>query len=356
MSDAWGLFGSDDDEGDGGGDDNTNKRLRVDDGAAARDGVNDDGGGFGAFGAPRGGKATAATASEHAYFAASRQLWPSDAATLAGFLEAITADASRRVQGIALRLRKFKPEGASAAAALTSAEAAAAAADWPAVATAATACLAAHSTQLDFGNWPDECWQESHTLALGLHVAAELGGGEGGRGGGGGGGGGGRGGAGATADDDAHAQLADDPAAAASIERWSPATKLGRVALEALSMASLATDSGAIPSWLGAAILLAERACIAALSSERRERSVEQTNTHVGGGGGGGGGGGEGGVGDAHTSSSSPAAEDKSAWVIPDTLPHGAPEISPSRAVARVLAGTLTVVGPLYNKLNSVDP
>ena len=123
MSDAWALFGSDDDDDDdtagatGGA---AKKRHRADEVAAA--GVR--------FGAPRGGLKTATTASEHAYFAASRQLWTASSSavgppTLAGFLHALTADASRRVDGIAIRLRKFKPEGPSAADALTASQAAA---------------------------------------------------------------------------------------------------------------------------------------------------------------------------------------------------------------------------------------
>lgn len=186
MADAWALFGSDDDEGDGAGDVSSdayagNKRQRAVDGAGARDTYG--GGDGGGFGAPRGGKAAATTAAEHAYFAMSRRLWPSEAlgpsssigaANLSCYLAELVADAGRRVPGIATRLRGFKPEGSAAAAALGASGTAAGVGDWATTAREATECLDAHSRQLDVGNWPDECWQESHVFAIGLYIAAAL--------------------------------------------------------------------------------------------------------------------------------------------------------------------------------------
>ena len=117
-------------------------------------------------------------------------------------------------------------------------------------------------------------------------------------------------------------------------------------------------DSGAIPSWLGAAILLGERACVSALDSKRLR---EQSHTAGGLGGedrdkGGGIEGGEGGGSrDEHTVSVAAAGHagvgsgadagataDRSAYLIPDTIPAGAPEIAASRAVARVSADCLS--------------
>jgi len=257
----------------------------------------------------------------------------------------------------------------------------------------ASECLAAGARQLDVGNWPDECWQEAHTFSLGYHIAAELhtmaaaaesaaaaaaavaaaaevaaaaaaavG-------------------AAATRNDitagcssssdrggvgDAH--LTDEAAAAAelhsSVERWSPEVKLGRVALEALSMASLATYPAAIPPWLGAAILLAERACVATLppSTARTpatgdgDRGVAEagagagSEARVGAVAGAGviqpagigecGGQGRGEGGDDKDATIPPSDDD---FMIPDTVPRGAPVVSPARAVARVAAADLTV-------------
>lgn len=349
MSDAWALFDDEDDapaaaakrprsegtEGEGGH-------------AAGREG----GSGWEARSAGR----EPETAATHAYFAASRDMWPAGAVildprgprptepgpsstgraktvtTLAEFLDDIVSDARGRVKGIAARLGRFRPEGRAASAALTAAEASASAGDWPRVAAETTECLAAHSRQLDAGNWPDECWQASHTLALGLHIAAQLlamndgvyrptaaatredaGGSE-------------RSTVASSASastsvewqEASHAVLKGDPAAAA--EEWDPATRLGRIALEALCMATLAVDKDALPPWLGAAVLLAERACVSALANRRGASSAASTGAAA--------------QADERTAA---------AYMVPDALPSGAPAISPSRAVARVPAAGLTV-------------
>ena len=212
----------------------------------------------------------------------SRALWPADASLGAPAdprrADAALADLSPRspttpprVPSVAAHLRRHRPEGHAAADALVSAADAVAARDWRAAARAAVASQAAHSRQLDVGNWPHECWPAPARLRAGFQVAAEL-----------------------------HAPTAHEvpsslmrvpsplmrvpPALAprrrpssarsrrirgggwrpASAERWSPADRLGRVALEALAMAAL-DGLDEIPRWRRR-VLLAERACAAAVA------------------------------------------------------------------------------------------
>ena len=280
---AWALFGSDD-EGEaasGAGDDvdgtrsgGANKKRPRGEGSAV---VGPDGDDVSSAWA-RDRASGPTTAANHAYFAPSRALWPADAslgapadprradAALADFVAALAHDAAARVPSVAAQLRRHRPEGHAAADALVSTADAVGARDWRAAARAAVECQAAHSRQLDVGNWPHECWQRSHVFALGFQIAAEL--------------------HAPTAHEGATTEgaasssefgaLSENPAAAAGVrasaERWSPADRLGRVALEALAMAALATEPDEIPNWLGAGMLLAERACAAAAASARLSR------------------------------------------------------------------------------------
>jgi hypothetical protein len=334
---AWALFGSDDEVEAVSGDDvdgtrsggANKKRPRAREGSAAvGSGVGDVASAW-----ARDRASGPATAADHAYFAPSRALWPADAslgapadprradAALADFVAALADDAAARVPSVAAQLRRHRPEGHAAADALVSAADAVASRDWSAAARAAVASQAAHSRQLDVGNWPHECWQRSHVFALGFQVAAELHAPNAHQG------------AAVTDEGTARARaasssefgaLSEDPAAAAGVrasaERWSPADRLGRVALEALAMAALATDPDEIPSWLGAGVLLAERACAAALAKTRASR--------------------------ADVAGSNPARDvpdDPNAYLIPDAIPPDAPAIDPSRAVPRASADHLTV-------------
>jgi hypothetical protein len=155
--DPWALFGSDDEGGPGGGgggddaaaasqgaageDEDAHrygvgaKRQRAEGAAAAAAGG---GGGNGDMIVGSRVRATAATAAEHAYFAASHRLWPVDsrgdvsavAVTIDGLFNTLSADAAARLAGVAKRLRGFKPEGCAAATALSAAGAACASRDW----------------------------------------------------------------------------------------------------------------------------------------------------------------------------------------------------------------------------------
>ena len=281
---AWALFGSDD-EGEaasGAGDDvdgtrsgGANKKRPRGEGSAV---VGPDGDDVSSAWA-RDRASGPTTAANHAYFAPSRALWPADAslgapadprradAALADFVAALAHDAAARVPSVAAQLRRHRPEGHAAADALVSTADAVGARDWRAAARAAVECQAAHSRQLDVGNWPHECWQRSHVFALGFQIAAEL--------------------HAPTAHEGATTEgaasssefgaLSENPAAAAGVrasaERWSPADRLGRVALEALAMAALATEPDEIPNWLGAGMLLAERARAAAAAKARASRA-----------------------------------------------------------------------------------
>ena len=348
---AWALFGSDD-EGEaasGAGDDvdgtrsgGANKKRPRGEGSAV---VGPDGDDVSSAWA-RDRASGPTTAANHAYFAPSRALWPADAslgapadprradAALADFVAALAHDAAARVPSVAAQLRRHRPEGHAAADALVSTADAVGARDWRAAARAAVECQAAHSRQLDVGNWPHECWQRSHVFALGFQIAAEL--------------------HAPTAHEGATTEgaasssefgaLSENPAAAAGVrasaERWSPADRLGRVALEALAMAALATEPDEIPNWLGAGMLLAERACAAAAAKARASRADVAGSTPA----------------SARTSrvrrppradaGSTPAKDvpdDRDAYLIPDALPLDAPAIDPSRAVPRAAADILTV-------------
>lgn len=337
---AWALFGSDDEGEAASGDDvdgtrsgGANKKRPRGEGSAV---VGPDGDNVSSAWA-RDRASGPTTAADHAYFAPSRALWPADAslgapadprradAALADFVAALAHDAAARVPSVAAQLRRHRPEGHAAADALVSTADAVGARDWRAAARAAVECQAAHSRQLDVGNWPHECWQRSHVFALGFQIAAEL--------------------HAPTAHEGATTEgaasssefgaLSENPAAAAGVrasaERWSPADRLGRVALEALAMAALATEPDEIPNWLGAGMLLAERACAAAAAKARASRADVACSTPAS---------------RADVAGSTPARDvpdDRDAYLIPDALPLDAPAIDPSRAVPRAAADILTV-------------
>ena len=246
--DAWALFGSDD-EGTGSAAGGASKRPRPDGppdvSAAAVGGVGvaSDGTGAGSdarFGAP---EASHTTLHDHVSFAAARALWSGverRPPTLEAFVAALTADAKSRAPEVATALRAHRPEGGAAADALLATADALARRDWASVASHAEAATDAHARQLDHGNWPHECWQRSHVLALGSRIAGSL------------------------------RVLSSSHENGDGVRRSASTTSgirtndgLGSVALEALAMVTLEPDPANVPTWLGDAILLAEKQSVA---------------------------------------------------------------------------------------------
>jgi lysine-specific demethylase 8 len=291
--DAWALFGSDD-EGTDGAAGGASKRPRSDgppdvSGAAVGGiGVASDVTGAGSdarFGAP---EASHTTLYDHVSFAAARALWSGVEGRppeLEAFVAALTADAKSRAPEVARALRAHRPEGDAAADALLATADALARCDWASVASHAKAATDAHARQLDHGNWPHECWQRSHVLALGSRIAGSL---------------------------RVSEKENDVDASAATISGTTDSNDgLGRVALEALAMVTLEPDPANVPVWLGDAILLAEKQSVA-----RARRGRVPT----------------------------PSDETRAQSLIPKALP--APlrtwtaRLDPARAVARVSADT----------------
>jgi hypothetical protein len=251
--DAWALFGSDD-EGTDGAAGGASKRPRSDgppdvSGAAVGGiGVASDVTGAGSdarFGAP---EASHTTLYDHVSFAAARALWSGVEGRppeLEAFVAALTADAKSRAPEVARALRAHRPEGDAAADALLATADALARCDWASVASHAKAATDAHARQLDHGNWPHECWQRSHVLALGSRIAGSL---------------------------RVSEKENDVDASAATISGTTDSNDgLGRVALEALAMVTLEPDPTNVPAWLGSAILLAEKESV---KRSRRELST----------------------------------------------------------------------------------
>ena len=346
---AWALFGSDD-EGEaasGAGDDvdgtrsgGANKKRPRGEGSAV---VGPDGDDVSSAWA-RDRASGPTTAANHAYFAPSRALWPADAslgapadprradAALADFVAALAHDAAARVPSVAAQLRRHRPEGHAAADALVSTADAVGARDWRAAARAAVECQAAHSRQLDVGNWPHECWQRSHVFALGFQIAAEL--------------------HAPTAHEGATTEgaasssefgaLSENPAAAAGVrasaERWSPADRLGRRVLEAPPWRRWRRNptrfrTGWAPGCSSRSARARRRRRRAAdvAGSTRASRADVAGSTPAS---------------RADVAGSTPARDvpdDRDAYLIPDAPPLDAPAIDPSRAVPRAAADILTV-------------
>ena len=255
--DAWALFGSDDEGTDlaAGG---ASKRPRSDgppdvSGAAVGGfGVASDVTGAGSdarFGAP---EASHTTLYDHVSFAAARALWSGVEGRppeLEAFVAALTADAKSCAPEVARALRAHRPEGDAAADALLATADALARCDWASVASHAKAATDAHARQLDHGNWPHECWQRSHVLALGSRIAGSL----------------------RVSEKENDVDAASRVSAATISGTTDSNDGLGRVALEALAMVTLEPDPANVPAWLGSAILLAEK------ESVKRSRRVATT-------------------------------------------------------------------------------
>lgn len=233
--DTWALFGSDDDAATDSAAGVASKRPRS---ASSGDFVSVSGPAVGEndasrFGAPK------ASLYDDACFASARALWrhaESETPALNTFLDALIADAVTRAPTVATALRKHKPEGGAAADALLDTVRAAVELDWGAVGTFAEQTTDAHARQLNSGNWPDECWQLSHVLALGFRIAAAC---------------------------VVAVGITKNTKNENSTNSTTVADSLGSVALEALAMVSLVSDPAGVPHWLGSAILVAERKCVA---------------------------------------------------------------------------------------------
>ena len=255
--DAWDLFGSDDEGADpaAGG---ASKRPRPDGppdvSVAAVGGVGVASAGTGAgsdarFGAP---ETSHTTLHDHVSFAAARALWSGverRPPALDAFVAALTADAKSRAPEVATALRAHRPEGDAAADALLATADALVRRDWAFVASHAEATTDAHARQLDHGNWPHECWQRSHVLALGSRIAGSL-----------------------FLCAASGRQDGDGGESSASAFNGIHANDgLGSVALEALAMVTLEPDPANVPAWLGDGILLAEKESVARSRRARRQ-------------------------------------------------------------------------------------
>ena len=261
--DAWDLFGSDDEGADpaAGG---ASKRPRPDGppdvsvAAVGGVGVASDGTGAGSdarFGAP---ETSHTTLHDHVSFAAARALWSGverRPPTLEAFVAALTADAKSRAPKVATALRAHRPEGGAAADALLATADALARRDWTSVASHAEAATDAHARQLDHGNWPHECWQRSHVLALGSRIAGSL----------------------RVLSSDENGDGVRRSASSTSGIRTNDG--LGSVALEALAMVALEPDPANVPIWLGDAILLAEKQSVARARRGRVPTPSDETRT-----------------------------------------------------------------------------
>jgi len=308
--DAWALFGSDD-EGTDGAAGGASKRPRSDgppdvSGAAVGGiGVASDVTGAGSdarFGAP---EASHTTLYDHVSFAAARALWSGVEGRppeLEAFVAALTADAKSRAPEVARALRAHRPEGDAAADALLATADALARCDWASVASHAKAATDAHAHQLDHGNWPHECWQRSHVLALGSRIAGSLR---------------------VSEKDNDETSARDSRVSAATISgtRFDSNDGLGRVALEALAMVTLEPDPTNVPAWLGSAILLAEKESV---KRSRRELSTIRRNSR-----------------NSRTETTVLPSETKTT-VLPSVLPSSllawTERLDPTLAVARVYA------------------
>lgn len=261
--DAWDLFGSDDEGADpaAGG---ASKRPRPDGppdvsvAAVGGVGVASDGTGAGSdarFGAP---ETSHTTLHDHVSFAAARALWSGverRPPTLEAFVAALTADAKSRAPKVATALRAHRPEGGAAADALLATADALARRDWTSVASHAEAATDAHARQLDHGNWPHECWQRSHVLALGSRIAGSL----------------------RVLSSDENGDGVRRSASSTSGIRTNDG--LGSVALEALAMVALEPDPANVPIWLGDAILLAEKQSVTRARRGRVPTPSDETRT-----------------------------------------------------------------------------
>ncbi len=261
--DAWDLFGSDD-EGANPAAGGASKRPRPDGppdvsvAAVGGVGVASDGTGAGSdarFGAP---ETSHTTLHDHVSFAAARALWSGverRPPTLEAFVAALTADAKSRAPEVATALRAHRPEGGAAADALLATADALARRDWASVASHAEAATDAHARQLDHGNWPHECWQRSHVLALGSRIAGSL----------------------LVLSSDENGDGVRRSASTTSGIRTNDG--LGSVALEALAMVTLEPDPANVPIWLGGAILLAEKQSVARARRGRVPTPSDETRT-----------------------------------------------------------------------------
>jgi|GEM_PF-6019184 hypothetical protein len=287
---------------------------------------------------------TGEIASEHPYFASTSILWRAhelvdDSSTTDGgvrtFVASLTVDASRRAGTIAESLRGFQPEGSTAADALLRARIAFAASDWPMTLLSAVECMSAHSRQLDVGDWPNYSWHLSHIFALGFYIGARL----------------------SMSKDVAlieqnitqtsafDSRLAHI-ATAEAMEKASYAAcelvgctaagkltrpcgsfpgdlRLPRVAMEALSMATLVHDASMIPTWLGTGILLAEKQCVEMKSWKAKNSASQNPNNRL--------------------VALSKGRKHISPYMVPATLPCGSPQLSPKRAVSRQPSFSLSV-------------
>ena len=258
--DAWALFGSDD-EGTDSAAGGPSKRQRpegppdVSVAAVGGNGVaSGTGTGSGArFGAP---EASHTTLHDHVSFAAARALWSGverRPPALDAFVAALTADAKSRAPEVATALRAHRPEGGTAADALLATVDALARRDWASVASHAKATTDSHARQLDHGNWPHECWQRSHVLALGSRIAGSL----------------------RVTSGDENGDGGESSASASGVHTNDG---LGSVALEALAMVTLEPDPANVPAWLGDGILLAEKESVARSRRARRLKKTPRTD------------------------------------------------------------------------------
>ena len=294
-------------------------------------------------------------ASEHPFFAPTRALWPAhelvdDSSNMnmrvRAFVESLTVDASERAGIIAERLRGCQPEGQVAAEALIRAQTACGARDWPLTLLSAVHCMSAHSRQLDIGDWPNYSWQLSHFFALGFYIGAKL----------------------SinmmrngrtvieqnTSENAINKSAIDNSrrahiptseamkkaygkcesvgyAAAAKLSQpqgsLSDYQQLTRVVIEALNMATLVPDASMVPTWLGTGILLAEKLCVKVKSWKETLNAALKPNRNP----------------EHCLVKPHKGLRHKSAYIVPNTLPHGSPQICPMRAVFRQPSCSLSV-------------
>jgi len=291
------------------------------------------------------------TADSHEIFAVGRDLWcqgkgmdhqihtctSAPDARLPVFVETLKAHAIETVDDIAAILRGHKPEGPRASIAIGAARSALIAGNWQAALVTATDCFAAHSRQLNAGNWPHKSWQQAHILALGFYIAAALnilsndldsgdminiktcfG----------------------MSDAKLHGNKRAARPASFSLSHLHPyVIRLGRIALEALSMATLLTHKKEIPSWLGVCIVLAEETCVSAMiprciSDQRFGSDTLPQKAQTG-----------------------PCSNNCcGSFIVPNTLPPGSPQIAPTRAIPRVPDPRLSVADFYSHFVNTNSP
>ena len=295
------------------------------------------------------------TADAHDIFAVARGLWCPVKGTnmelractsyhnerLHAFVKELNDYASNTVNAIAATLRGHEPEGGHASVALVAASSALIAGEWQAAIGAATDCFAAHSRQLNAGNWPHKTWQQAHMLALGFYIAATLN-------------------ILSNSLDSANTtkidtcfQMSDTEfssikrAARQPVCTWgdsdSRVVRLGRTALEALNMATLMTEEKEIPSWFGVCILLAEEACVSEMLPRRildqHSRTYLESNKLP-----------------REAIVGACSSNLYQGFVVPNTLPPGSPQIAPARTITRVSDPRLSIADFYSRFVNTNSP